>query len=107
MKDIRREQLAALAHEQWSGWMHYLFSKSAFNDDGSFTIPPASVDRWKRQMDTPYHDLPESEKDSDRVEADKVMALTAEWDCDEQKYLPYKIYNEEGEIISYHEDTGE
>jgi hypothetical protein len=36
-----REALAELAHEQWVGWMRYMFSKSQFNDDGTVTIPDA------------------------------------------------------------------
>jgi hypothetical protein len=60
-----REELADLAHEQWSGWMRYLFEN--WNDD--------SVARWKRQMETPYTELSEEEQDSDRKEADRVLAV--------------------------------
>ena len=70
MNDLR-EQLAALSHEQWAGWMKYLLEKSTEGDDGSVVIPAAFVARWKRQMNTPYIDLPENEKESDRSEADK------------------------------------
>lgn len=70
-----REQLAALAHEQWAGWMRYLFSKSIEVGDGNEEIPSHLVQRWMRQMDTSYTDLPENEKDSDRAEADKMLAL--------------------------------
>lgn len=69
------EELADLAHQQWSGWMKYLFSKSTENKDGTVTIPKWAVDRWKRQMSTPYNHLPEEEKESDRVEARKVLAV--------------------------------
>lgn len=69
-----RERLAKLAHDQWSGWMGYLFSKGAFNDDGSWTMPAWAVDRWKRQAETPYSDLSKSEQDSDRAEADKFIS---------------------------------
>lgn len=69
------EQLADLAHKQWSGWMEYLFSKCTMNDDGTMTIPKWAVDRWKRQMVTDYIDLSEEEKESDRVEARKVMEV--------------------------------
>jgi hypothetical protein len=68
-----REQLAALAHEQWRGWMLYLFSKCTGYPDGTVTIPAWAVERWTRQMNTPYHDLTEAEKDSDRAEADKPI----------------------------------
>jgi len=76
MKDSElREQLAKYAHEAWSGWMIYLFEKSELNEIGSVTIPPVLVDRWKRQMTTRYDDLPESEKESDRAEASRMMHI--------------------------------
>jgi hypothetical protein len=77
-RDELRERFAALAHEQWSGWMQYLFSKGALNEDGTWTMPAWAVERWSRQMNTPYTDLPETEKASDRAEADKVLALFSE-----------------------------
>jgi hypothetical protein len=67
------EQGAAVAHEQWSGWMKYLFEKSTQNADGTVTIPQWAVGRWTRQMNTPYSELPESEKESDRMEAQKYL----------------------------------
>ncbi len=67
------EQLANLAHQQWSGWMEYLFSKCTQNIDGSATIPKWAVERWRRQAETKYIDLPEEEKESDREEAKKVL----------------------------------
>lgn len=70
-----REALAEYAHEAWSGWMNYLLSKSIVNDDGSWTIPPELAERWYRQLTTPYFLLPEGEKESDRAEADKMLAL--------------------------------
>lgn len=76
-----REQLASLCHEQWSGWMEYLFSKCYLNRDyldketGDLVIPEKFVRRWKRQSKTPYSELSESEKDSDRKEADRILSL--------------------------------
>jgi len=67
------EKLAEYAHKAWSGWMQYLFEKSTENEDGTVTIPKWAVDRWKRQANTDYKDLPESEKVSDREEARKIM----------------------------------
>jgi len=67
------EKLADLAHRQWSGWMEYLFEKSTLNDDGTVTIPKRAADRWKRQVETAYADLPEEEKESDREEARRVI----------------------------------
>lgn len=74
--DSKREALAAYAHEAWSGWMRYMIYKcSIINVDGSVTIPANSTHRWLRQMDTSYAALPESEKASDRAEADKILAI--------------------------------
>lgn len=70
-----REQLAALAHEQWSGWMAYLFRRGAFAADGTWTMPEWAVQRWLRQANTDYESLTEGERESDRREADKVLAL--------------------------------
>jgi len=70
-----RENLAALAHEQWSGWMEYLFEKSFKNEDGTVTMPKWAVDRWSRQMKTSYKDLSLQEQDSDRIEADKFLKV--------------------------------
>lgn len=70
-----REQLADLAHQQWSGWMDYLFSKCIINSDGTATIPKWAVDRWKRQVETPYSALSVEEQDSDRKEADRLMQV--------------------------------
>lgn len=67
------EPLAAYAHEAWSGWMRYLFEKSTLNEDGTVTIPKWAVERWQRQMNTPYNALPEEEKKSDRVEAETIL----------------------------------
>jgi hypothetical protein len=75
---VIREHLAALAHEQWCGWMEYLFKCGTTNADGSFTIAPWAVERWLRQMQTPYAELPEEEKQSDRAEADKVFAVISQ-----------------------------
>jgi hypothetical protein len=72
---LLRELLADYAHRAWSGWMSYLFSKSRRNKDGSVTIPKALVQRWDTQIATDYYLLTEKEKDSDRIEADAMIAL--------------------------------
>lgn len=70
-----REKLAELAHQQWSGWMAYMFSKCSATSAGERVIPEWAVQRWRRQVDTPYADLSENEQNSDREEADKFMAI--------------------------------
>lgn len=85
-EDALREALAEYAHESWAGWMKYLFERGQFEGRmvpfGAgekyvqvWTMPAWAVERWTRQMNTPYSDLPESEKNSDRDEADKMLAI--------------------------------
>ena len=73
-----REKIADLQHDQWVGWMKYLFSKCYFKD-GCYVIPQWAQARWSRQMETPYNELPLDERDSDRKEADKVLALIEQY----------------------------
>lgn len=79
-----RESLAEYAHEAWSGWMKYLFSKCTEEvrfekgihfTTGNLVIPKWAVERWKRQSSTPYKDLPKAEQDSDLEESDKLLAI--------------------------------
>ncbi len=70
-KDLR-DKIGALTHEQWSGWMKYLFSKCHKIGD-KIIIPDWAIKRWNRQIDTPYFELTEEEKESDRIEADKFI----------------------------------
>lgn len=62
------EAIAEECHEQWSGWMRYLFPFISI-------ISVEKAERWARQMVTPYADLPENEKESDRSEARKIIAI--------------------------------
>lgn len=67
------EELASLCHQQWAGWMLYLFRFGKFNQDGSFTINSDKAKRWYRQAYTAYENLSEQEKESDRIEAAKFL----------------------------------
>ena len=81
VKDDLREQLAEYAHDAWSGWMRYMLPKICRKDDGPRACTDTLLQRWfdeaRREMSTPYADLPESEKESDRDEADKMLAIVA------------------------------
>lgn len=76
-----REQIAAVQHEIWSHWMRYLFSRTEASDSagsciyGGAIIPNTLVLRWQRQMETPYAELTDKERESDRHQADKVITL--------------------------------
>jgi hypothetical protein len=72
-----REALADLSHDIWAHWMRYLFLKCDLPEpeDGRYIIPAGLVQRWTRQCETPYAQLSEREKDSDREQADKILAV--------------------------------
>lgn len=75
-----KEKLAEYAHTVWSAWMKYVFKKcspltSEMVDVTLSVIPAWAVDRWTRQMNTLYQDLPEEQKESCREEADKILAI--------------------------------
>lgn len=74
-----RESLAALMHEIWAHWTKYMLGTGIATASGAMILPPDNVERWYRQIDTPYADLTEKEKGSDRNQADKVLALLHEW----------------------------
>lgn len=69
------EQLAAQSHTSWSHWMQYLFTRCTMQSDGSVLIPPDLVQRWQRQVNTPYAALSEREKQSDREQAACILPI--------------------------------
>jgi len=72
-----REELAAVQHEIWSHWMKYMFTQ-CHHTIGGILIPANKVERWSRQMAVPYSELSEQEKESDREQADKVLAVLSD-----------------------------
>jgi hypothetical protein len=69
------ESLAAVEHERWSHWQRYMHYKGIRQPDGSLLIPCDLVARWEKQIDTPYTDLTEAEKESDREQVKKYFLL--------------------------------
>lgn len=65
------EELAAIEHERWADWQSWVQrTRCNVNSNGDYIIPASDAERWARQIVTPYADLPEAEKQSDR---DQVM----------------------------------
>jgi hypothetical protein len=75
IRERTRERLAALEHRQWSHWMRYMFSRCIRKKHGDLHIPLEMVQRWERQMNTPYEKLDDMERQSDRSWADKVLDI--------------------------------
>lgn len=76
-----REKLAAIEHERWADWQRYVHSVCYENKGiggeptGELTIPSEHARRWERQIETPYNELSEKEKDSDREQVDRYWQL--------------------------------
>jgi hypothetical protein len=73
--DELREQLADAQHAIWSHWMRYMFTCGSLNPDGTWTMPADKVERWQRQMQTPYSGLTDTERRSDRNQANKILSV--------------------------------
>ncbi len=70
------EQLADKEHASWARWMDYLFSKCVdVNGHEYVLIPHDLADHWKRQANTPYAELSEHEKQSDRDEVAHILPI--------------------------------
>jgi hypothetical protein len=73
------EALAALEHERWSSWERYRETKVDADQNAILTAHlELNEERWQRLRETPYAELSEREKESDRVEARKTIALLRE-----------------------------
>lgn len=71
------EELAALEHERWAHWQRYLHAQCDPSPDGGLTIPSHLVRQWTAQIETPYAELSEKEKDSDREQVYRYLPAIA------------------------------
>lgn len=67
------EELAAVEHDRWSHWQRYMHDKGQATEDGGLLIPAELVGRWSVQMNTPYAELSEQEKESDRDQVRRYL----------------------------------
>jgi hypothetical protein len=71
--DIKRH--AAVEHEIWSSWMFYMFTRGDYDNMGRWIMPKEFVDRWTKQLETPYSELSEQEQKSDIEQVYKHLYL--------------------------------
>lgn len=71
------EELAAIEHARWAHWQRYVHAKAERGPDGSLVLPACLVRQWDTQIATPYADLSESEKISDRQQVRRYLPLIA------------------------------
>jgi len=72
------EKLAEIEHTRWADWQKYMmlscFKERGLRDKNMvLEIPKSQWDNWHRQIMTPYKDLTEKEKDSDREQVDRYL----------------------------------
>lgn len=73
-----REKLAAIEHERWADWQRYMHSKMVEHSNGKgewVCLPSDLFERWERQIATPYAELTEAEKQSDRDQVDRYWSF--------------------------------
>ena len=68
-----REQLAAIEHERWADWQKWCHK--VLRENNPSPEQGDILERWDRQIETPYADLTELEKQSDREQVDRYWHL--------------------------------
>jgi hypothetical protein len=70
------EVLAAVEHERWCHWQRFMHGKCIRQgDEGDLLIPADLVKRWEKQINTPYSQLSNKEKESDREQVRRYLPL--------------------------------
>lgn len=71
------EKLATIEHERWADWQKWCHKK-ILEALGTNNLPSQFfelIQRWERQIRTPYKKLTKKEKDSDREQVDRYWKL--------------------------------
>lgn len=73
------EKMASIEHERWAKWQKYMHSH-VYDSSQSINphlkvIPTELYNRWERQINTPYEQLSEKEKESDREQVRPYFEL--------------------------------
>lgn len=73
------ETAADLEHKRWASWQKFFFEQCIFQrNDGKWidlTLPVPKYEHWLKQINTPYAELSELEKESDRKEVRTYLPL--------------------------------
>lgn len=72
------DALAEVEHKRWAHWQDYMHSKGIVLADGSLVLPADLVARWERQIRTPFDELSETEKESDRRQVQQFIPTVVE-----------------------------
>lgn len=69
------EELAAIQHDIWAHWQKYVHDHKIAWYGTKRVLFSEDIERWDKQISTPYADLTEKEKDGDREQVDKFWHL--------------------------------
>lgn len=116
-RDELIERLADVEHQRWADWQQWVHQQGErvlregrttcaglTLDGGDLVLLANDVSRWERQIATPYADLSEREKQSDREQVMRywplIVTFVAEWlkdaSCEDFAYqIPEKVWLEE------------
>lgn len=72
-----RQKLAAIEHERWSDWQKWCHKIICQNDPNLQTLNV--LERWEKQIATPYSQLTPAEKASDLEQVDRYWPLVEEY----------------------------
>lgn len=67
------EQLAAIEHERWADWQKWCHK--VLRENNPSPEQGDILERWDRQIETPYAELSEKEKQSDRDQVARYLPL--------------------------------
>jgi chromosome segregation ATPase len=80
------EVLAEAQHAIWASWMKWMFEAGGetwhlgrHDGEDHWVMSNDKYERWHRQMNTPYADLPEDEKESDRMVVREHLGFLVPW----------------------------
>ncbi len=69
------EKGANLEHDRWAKWQKYMHSRLQKDHRGFYWLDDGLFEHWERQIATPYSELSEAEKESDREETRNYIPL--------------------------------
>ena len=72
------DRLAEIEHERWAHWQRYVHDSCRKEADGSLVIPAELVQRWERQITTPYSELSQDERNSDIEQVEHYLPTVIE-----------------------------
>ena len=89
------EILAEKEHDRWAHWQKYMHER-VYDSSQSINphlkvIPTEDFDRWERQIKTPYSELSEKEKESDRNQVRKYLPIIEQALTDYHNHIVEKL----------------